>query len=70
MDRLKIACIGCGSRGRTYLTLASTMKERYEITAGAEPVPERLNYAREISGNPDFQSFPDDEAILKEPKLS
>ena len=69
-DKLKIACIGCGSRGRTYLGLAAEMKDKYEIVAGAEPVPERLEYVRQISDNPDFQGFANDEEILAQPKLA
>lgn len=70
MKKLKLACIGCGSRGRTYLGLAAKMNEYYEVAAAAEPSPERLEYIRKISNNPDFQGFKNDEEILAQPKLA
>ena len=36
---LKIACIGCGARAQNYVGLAVQQPDRYEIVAGADPVP-------------------------------
>lgn len=70
MKKISIACIGCGSRGRTYLSLAAKMTDHYEIIAGAEPVEARLEHVRKISNNPNFQGFRNDQEILAQPKLA
>ena len=54
---LSIAVCGCGSRARTYSKIAMSLKGRYEILAGADPIAERVNTMKNISGNTDFQSF-------------
>ena len=69
MSKLKIACAGCGSRGRTYLTLASEMNH-FEVVAGADPVPERVDYVKRISQNSDFKSFTTASDLLQEDKLA
>ena len=38
---LRIAVLGCGSRGRTYTSIAATLNGRYEITAAADLVESR-----------------------------
>ena len=68
--RLKLAAIGCGSRTYTYFRLAATQPELYEIIAAADRTPERRARARRASGNPEFQEFYDDVAILAVPKLA
>ncbi|EDM26406.1 oxidoreductase, streptomycin biosynthesis protein (strI-related protein) [Lentisphaera araneosa HTCC2155] len=70
MKKLKLACIGCGSRGRTYLGLASKMAQYYEIVAAAEPSKERLEHVKNLSHNPDFQGFENDDEIFAQPKLA
>ena len=70
MSKIKIACIGCGSRGRTYLSIASKMKENYEIVAAAEPSSERLEFVKALADSSDFKCFENDEAILSEEKLA
>ena len=69
MKKLSIACAGCGSRGRTYLTLAAEQEE-FHIVAGADPVPERVQYVKRISENPEFRSFTTAVELLKEEKLA
>ncbi len=67
---LKLACIGCGARAQTYTQLAARHPERFQIVAGADPVPERVEKIRRTSGNPAFQGFPGAEAILSAGKLA
>lgn len=67
---LTIAAAGCGSRSRTYSKIAASMGDRYQITAGADPVPERLDAMRAISGNPDFQSFNSADELLEQDRLA
>ena len=68
--RLRIAAIGCGSRTFIYFELAAKQPELYEIVAAADHAPARLAKARALSKNPAFREFPDDVAILAEPKLA
>jgi len=67
---LKLACIGCGARAQTYATLATRRPDRFEIIAGADPVPERVQKVRGISGREDFRGFPSAEALLAAGKLA
>lgn len=69
MNKLKIACAGCGSRGRTYLTLAAELGQ-FHIVAGADPVQERVEYVKRISGNPDFKTFSSAMDLLEEEKMA
>ena len=67
---LKLACIGCGARAQTYTALAAQQPERFQIVAGADPVPARLEKIRGISGRADFQAFGSAEALLAAGKLA
>jgi len=69
MNKLSIACAGCGSRGRTYLSLAAELGQ-FEIVAGADPVQERVDYVKKLSNNPSFLSFSYAQDLLKEEKLA
>jgi len=42
LNPLRIAILGCGSRGRTYARIAASFGGRYEITAAADRVPVRV----------------------------
>jgi predicted dehydrogenase len=68
--RLKLAAIGCGSRTFIYFELAAKQPELYELVAAADHNPARRAKARALSGNPHFQEFHDDCAILAEPRLA
>ena len=70
MKQLTLSAIGCGNRTRIYMTHASKLPEHYKIVAAADPIPARLNYVKEISGNPDFKSFSSDQDFFAEEKLS
>src|ERR1017187_5592951 len=67
---LKLACIGCGARAQTYATLAARRPDRFEIVAGADLVPERVEKVRGLSGRPDFRGFPGADALLAAGKLA
>ncbi len=67
---LKLACIGCGARAQTYSQLVVRHPERFEIVAGADPVPERVEKIRRFSGRSDFQAFASAEALLAAGKLA
>ena len=47
---LKLACIGCGARAQNYATLAMRRPDRFEIVAGADPVPQRVEKIRSHLG--------------------
>jgi predicted dehydrogenase len=51
---LKLACIGCGARAQTYTQLAARYPDRFQIVAGADPVPERVEKIRRTSANPPY----------------
>lgn len=61
---LKLACIGCGARAQTYTSLAAKRPDLFQIVAGADPVPERVEKIRRISGRADFQGFASAAALL------
>lgn len=67
---LTIAAVGCGSRARTYCKIAASMDERYQVVAGADPVPERVKVMQEISGNEAFQGFDSADALLAQERLA
>jgi predicted dehydrogenase len=55
--RLRVAVVGCGSRGTAYARLAAKLTEQYELVAAADPVPERVGRIRELSRAPNFGSY-------------
>ncbi|MFO1528408.1 MAG: Gfo/Idh/MocA family oxidoreductase [Kiritimatiellia bacterium] len=67
---LTLAGCGCGSRTRTYMSLAAEMPDKYRIVAGSDPVPERVAAVRDLSGNPGFQSFSSFDELLARPRLA
>jgi len=67
---LRLACIGCGSRAQTYTGLAARHPDRFQVVAGADPVPDRVEKVRRLSGNPNFRGFDGAEALLSTGKLA
>jgi len=67
---LKVVCIGCGARAQTYTSLAARHPERFEIVAGADPVPERVEKVRGIAGRADFRGFANAEELLAAGKIA
>ncbi len=69
-SKLSLAICGCGSRARTYSKIAMALEGQFEIVAGADPNPSRVNAIRETSNNPDFQAFTSAQDLLDQPKLA
>jgi predicted dehydrogenase len=67
---LRLACIGCGARAQTYVSLAARQPDRYQIVAGADPVADRVEKVRRLSGNPNFRGFPSADALLAAGRLA
>ena len=70
LQPLTIAAVGCGSRARTYTSIAMSLDGRYQVTAGADPVPDRLDAMRTISANPDFKAFESADELLEQDRLA
>lgn len=72
-NRLTLAGIGCGSRTRTYLKLASELPASYKITAVADPAAERcqsvIDHAPE-SDRAGIRAFSSAEEFLSQPRLA
>ncbi len=67
---LQIAFIGCGSRGWTYAQLMARQPARYQLVAGADPVSERVDRIRQLSGRSDFRAFGGADELLAAGKLA
>ncbi len=67
---IRLACIGCGARAQTYTQLAARQPGRFEIVAGADPVPERVEKIRRLASRAEFRGYPSAEAILSAGKLA
>jgi len=71
--KLTLAGIGCGSRTRTYLKLASAQPEKYQITAVADPVAVRMEQVKNNAPEQDRESikfFANADELLKQPRLA
>ena len=70
-DKIQIAIIGLGSRGRTaYGEELLTLQDRAEVTAVADPNEERLKLAGDAHGVPAERRFRSAEDLLAQPKLA
>ena len=70
-DKIQIAIIGLGSRGRTaYGEELLTLRDRAEVTAVADPNEERLKLAGDAHGVPAERRFHSAEELLARPKLA
>jgi len=67
---LRMACIGCGARAQTYAQLAVKRPDLYQIVAGSDLVPQRVEKMRAISGRPDFRGFCEAEELLAAGKIA
>ncbi len=70
MKKLRIAAIGCGSRARTYLSIASQFPDQWEIVGGADPIEERVEFIKGLSSSDTFQSFSSAEELLAADKFA
>ena len=68
--KIRLACIGCGARAQTYAQLAARQPERFAIVAAADPVPERVEKLRGLSGRDDFRGFGGADELLAAGKLA
>ena len=69
--KLSIAIIGLGSRGKNaYGTELLTLRDRAEVTAVADPDPERLKIAGDAHNVPEERRFHTGEDLLAQPKLA
>jgi len=63
MPPLKVAVIGCGSRGRTYAQIAGNLGDRFQIIAAADPHPGSLDFVEAAAGSP-IARFPDAASLI------
>lgn len=62
--KLRVAVVGCGSRGTGYAKLAATLPEKFRLVAAADPVPERVERIRALSSDQNFLAYDSAEALL------
>ncbi|MDP4624800.1 MAG: Gfo/Idh/MocA family oxidoreductase [Akkermansiaceae bacterium] len=67
---MKIAILGCGSRGRTYAKIASSLPDRYEITAAADLVSERTAIVAGLADEEKIAIFGSAEELFAAGKLA
>jgi predicted dehydrogenase len=70
MNPLKIAILGCGSRGRTYSRIASSLGGRYQITAAVDPVDVRTAAVAALAPAGNIRTFHNIEDFLAAGKLA
>ncbi len=63
MTPLRLAVIGCGSRGRTYAAIAATLGDRCRLVAAADPHPGSLAAVERAAGHP-LARFPGARELL------
>ncbi len=61
---LRVAVIGCGSRGTGYATLAAKLPKHYKLVAAADLIPERVERIRECSKDRNFKGYDSCAALL------
>lgn len=67
---LRLALLGCGSRGRTYLRLAAKMPERYEIVAVADRDAAKTATLASLREPGEIQVFDSDKSLFAAGKLA
>ena len=70
MKKLKVIVIGAGNRGGTYSKYMSSMPEKFEVVAVAEPRESRRDYIREMYNIPDEMCFTDYKPLLALGKIA
>ncbi len=63
--KLKIAVIGCGDRGTGLIKTMQSMSQWFKVTAICDVLGFRMDNAKKILGNSEFESFTDYQALLK-----
>ncbi len=67
---MRLAILGCGSRGRTYARIAATMPDRYELVAVADHDSAKTATLAELREPGQIQVFDSDEALFAEGKIA
>lgn len=70
MKPMRLAILGCGSRGRTYGRIAAAMTERYKIVAVADTEPARTATMAKLYEPGEVQVFDSAEALFAAGKLA
>lgn len=70
MSLMRIAILGCGSRGRTYARIAATMPDRYELVAVADHHEAKTTTLAELREPGAIKVFDSDEAFFAEGKIA
>jgi len=70
MSPLRIALLGCGSRGRTYFRIAAGMPERYRLVAVADRDPAKTATMAQLREPGEIRVFDSDQALFAEGKIA
>ena len=70
MSSMRLALLGCGSRGRTYARIAATLPERYKLVAVADHDEAKTATLAELGEPGEIQVFDSDEALFAEGKIA
>jgi predicted dehydrogenase len=69
-DILKIAVLGCGSRGRTYSKIIASLPERYRLIAAADPAETRRKAVTSLAPDGQIRAFENDQELFAAGKLA
>ncbi len=67
---MRLAILGCGSRGRTYARIAAKLNDRYEIIAVADPDQAKTSTVVNLCEAGGVNVFDSDEALFAEGKIA
>jgi len=70
MKPLRLALLGCGSRGRTYARIAATMPERYQLVAVADRDQAKTATLAKLREPGEIKVFDSDEALCAEGRIA
>ncbi len=70
MKPLRLAVLGCGSRGRTYARIAAELKGRFEITAVADLMEARTATLAKLGEPGEIQAFNNEDEFFAAGKLA
>lgn len=68
--KIRAVVIGYGNRGAAYSSYSAKHPEELEITAVADPIENRREYAKKIHNIPEERIFTDWQELEKQPKLA
>lgn len=70
MKPLKIAGVGCGERTWIYMQLLAEQRDKFQIVAAADPVPEYRQRLKQLADTPGFLSFTDAHSFFDAGKIA